>query len=230
MSGHFSLGAIELTELRHATSMAAQFNGHRHRAKATMPNHLHEIEISIRFDYTPFVMANSKSSIVYAGKHLQVCKCGTWEFARRPNVSGIVGIVAVTDKDELVLIRQYRPPLNCDVIEIPAGLAGDIAESEDESLLLAAKRELLEETGFRAGKMKLLTFGTSSAGLTNEVVHLFLATDLKRIADSQGDATEHITTHLVPLAKVENWIKRQQNSGAQIDLKVYSALHFARAR
>lgn len=169
-----------------------------------------------------------KPTVVYAGRFIQLCTSGTWEYAHRPKITGIVGIVAVTDENELILIRQFRPPLGCDVIEIPAGLAGDVAGSEKEPLSAAAKRELLEETGYSARSMKPLTFGTSSAGLTDEVIHLFLATGLKKTGDGHGDGSEQIETLLIPLEKVENWLKRQQKQGAQVDLKVFAALFFAR--
>lgn len=173
---------------------------------------------------------NRKPQVVYAGKFIQLRTHGTWEFAHRPKITGIVGIVAVTDANELVLIRQFRPPLGCEVIEIPAGLAGDVAGSEDEPLAAAAKRELLEETGYAARSMKPLTFGASSAGLTDEIIHLFLATGLKKVGDGHGDGSEKIETILVPLEKVERWIKGQQQRGNQVDLKVFAALHFAKAR
>lgn len=171
--------------------------------------------------------SKTKPRVLYAGKHLQMVARGSWEFAHRPKISGIVGIVAVTDQQELILIRQHRPPLDRDVIEIPAGLAGDVAGSETESLANAAKRELLEETGYEAKRMKLLSYGASSAGLCDEIIHLFLATGLKKVADADGDPTEQIETIPVPLAKVESWLKRQQKAGAQVDLKVFAALHFA---
>lgn len=173
-------------------------------------------------------MAKKKKAVVYAGKHVQMVSAGGWEYAHRPNATGIVGIVAVTDARELVLIEQYRPPLDAVVIEIPAGLAGDVAGSESESLAIAAKRELLEETGFSAKRMKELTVGCSSAGITDELITMFLATGLTRTGTGEGDGGEQITTHLVPLDKIEAWIKRQRRKGKQIDLKVYAALHFAR--
>lgn len=174
-------------------------------------------------------MSKPKAKLLYSGKNLQLMTRGQWEFVHRPKISGIVGIVAVTDAQELILIRQFRPPVNCAVIEIPAGLAGDVAGSESESLADAARRELLEETGYQAKKMKPLTFGVSSAGLCDEVIHLFLATGVQKIADAHGDSTEQIETLLIPLDKVESWIKRQQKKGVQLDLKVFAALHFARA-
>ena len=173
-------------------------------------------------------MAKQKKKIVYAGKHVQMVSFKGWEYAHRPVATGIVGIIAVTDARELILIEQYRPPVDKIVIEIPAGLAGDVAGSEGEQLLVAAKRELLEETGYAARRMKQVCVGSSSAGITDEVITMFLATGLKKTGDAEGDGDEQITTYLVPLDKAEAWIRREQEKGKQVDLKVFAALHFAR--
>ena len=168
-----------------------------------------------------------KPTVVYDGKFIRMLSRNGWEYASRKNLSGIVGIVAVTDAKELLLIEQFRPPVNATVIEIPAGLAGDIAGSEGEPLARAAKRELLEETGYTAKRMKQVAIGVPSAGICDEVITMFLATGLKKTGEPHGDGSEQITTHLVPVAKVEAWIKRQLRKGKQVDLKVYSALYWA---
>jgi len=168
----------------------------------------------------------AKDKYLHRGKFLEMIDRDGWAFVRRPKLTGIVGIVAVTPENELILIEQYRPPLGKNVIEIPAGLAGDL--DAGESLAIAAKRELLEETGYRAGKVKKVAEGTSSAGLTDEVITLFVATGLKRVADPPRDESEQITLHLVPLDEVESFCAKAQRKGKQVDLKVYSALHFAK--
>jgi len=164
---------------------------------------------------------------LYQGKFISVVRSENWEFVRRRNLSGIVGIVAVTADQKLILIEQYRPPVGKNVIELPAGLAGDVAGSETEDLADAARRELYEETGYEAGGMKLLGAGTASAGLSDEVITLYRATRLRKTGAGDGDGHEQITTHEIPLARVEAWLKRQVKSGKLIDLKVYAGLHFA---
>lgn len=174
-------------------------------------------------------MAKQKPLVLHDGKFIRMMSTNGWEYASRKNASGIVGIVAVTDAGELVLVEQFRPPVGKTVIELPAGLAGDIAGSEDEALLVAAKRELLEETGYTAKRFKQVAVGVPSAGICDEVITLFLATGLKKVNEGGGDGTENITTHLVPVDKVEAWVKRQIKAGKTVDLKVYSALYWARS-
>jgi hypothetical protein len=113
----------------------------------------------------PPLMAQDPSTTLYDGKFIRLVRQHNWEFVQRKNVSGIVGIVAVTDDRRLVLVEQFRPPVGKPVIELPAGLAGDVAGSETEELADAARRELLEETGLRGEEMTRLCAGTASAGL-----------------------------------------------------------------
>src|SRR5689334_6078705 len=113
------------------------------------------------------------------GKYVRLVRQGKWEYAKRKGVSGIVGIVAVTNDRKLVLVEQERAPVGKRVIELPAGLAGDSAGHEREDLADAAKRELLEETGYEASELKRVAEGASSAGMTDEVITLFVARGLR---------------------------------------------------
>lgn len=110
--------------------------------------------------------------ILGEGRFLELVRSGRWEFVRRKNISGIVVIVAVTDAKEIVLVEQERPAVGRRVIEVPAGLAGDQgAESLDE----AARRELLEETGYVASSWERLAEAAPSPGLCAEIVTFFRA-------------------------------------------------------
>jgi len=102
-------------------------------------------------------MANE---ILCDAKYLRLVRANGWEFVQRKNVSGIVGIIAVTSDRKLILVEQYRPPVGKNVIEIPAGLAGDSPTTRNEDLALAAMRELEEETGIAGVFLEqLYTFG-----------------------------------------------------------------------
>jgi ADP-ribose pyrophosphatase len=171
-------------------------------------------------------MKTPKEKTLYAGKHIRLVQLGKWEFARRTKSSGIVAIAAVTPAGKMLLIEQFRPPVGKRVIEVPAGLAGDVAGQEDEDLANAARRELLEETGYEARDMKAVGEGPPSAGICDEVITMFVARGLKKTGEAAGDGSEEITLHEVPLKRVPQFLKRKQKEGLLIDLKVYAGLSF----
>jgi ADP-ribose pyrophosphatase len=111
------------------------------------------------------------------------------------------------------------------VIELPAGLAGDVPGEEDEALEAAARRELLEETGYQAKEMVRLFHGPPSAGITSEELTFFLAEGVERVAAGGGDPSEDITVHAVPLDTVADWLEEQARLGKRVDVKVYAGLH-----
>jgi ADP-ribose pyrophosphatase len=145
------------------------------------------------------------------------------------DIAGIVVIVALTEANQLVLIEQYRPAVDRNVIELPAGLAGDTAETADETLEHAALRELLEEAGYRADGMHPLFRGPPSAGITSEQLSFFLAVNPRREGPGGGDGSEEITVHAVPLEDVPLWLQRQSERGRAIDIKIYAGLYAAQA-
>ena len=85
-------------------------------------------------------------TIIKEGKFLRLLSRNNWEYVDRKNISGIVVIAALTDEDKLILVEQFRIPVNATVIELPAGLAGDKPDERDEVFEQAARRELIEET------------------------------------------------------------------------------------
>ena len=131
----------------------------------------------------------------------------------------------MTDEGKLLLVEQYRPPVAARVIELPAGLAGD-GKFRHETLEAAARRELLEETGYEAGEMSYVGGGPASAGLTNELISIFVATNVHKAGPALGDGDEQITVHEVPLNELVGWLESQSQAGLLIDLKVYTAMHF----
>jgi ADP-ribose pyrophosphatase len=173
-------------------------------------------------------MKSPRRKILGSGKYIRLIQEGQWEFAERAVASGAVAIVAVTDEQELVLVEQHRVPMGGATIELPAGLVGDIAGEATDDWSVIARRELLEETGFRARGMKRLTFGPMSAGFSSETVALYRATGLKRIHEGGGVEHESIVVHLVPLDRVERWLQRQARRGRHIDQKIFAGLYFTR--
>jgi ADP-ribose pyrophosphatase len=169
------------------------------------------------------------SETLYAGRFVHLKRRQRWEYAERVGVPGIALIIAVTDAGELVLNEQYRIPVQRRVIELPAGLVGDQPESAGEALAEGARRELLEETGFAATTMTMLSAGPPSAGITNEILTLFQASGLRRVAAGGGVDGEGITAHLVPLPQVRDWLREREAEGCLVDPKVFIGLYFAGA-
>jgi len=164
--------------------------------------------------------------VLFEGRFLRIKKKDRWEYVERSKTSGIVAILPITENREIILVEQFRIPVNQRVIEIPAGLAGDIEGEEDEALAEAAKRELLEETGYEAAEMEYLTEGPPSAGLSTEVVTFFRARVLRKVSEGGGDGSENIQVHLVPLTELTAWIETKRKEGCLVDYKVYAALYF----
>ncbi|MEL6498171.1 MAG: NUDIX hydrolase [Planctomycetota bacterium] len=168
--------------------------------------------------------STSDDTTIGAGRHLALVDRGGWEYATRVPAREIVAVVAVTERGELVLVEQHRPPVSGPVIEIPAGIVGDDAGRAGESLADAARRELLEETGFRADSLVARGRFVSSAGLTDEVVTFFVAEGVSRVADGGGVGSERIRVHTVALAGVMLWVEAALNRGISVDARVLSAL------
>ena len=104
---------------------------------------------------------------------------------------GAVAIVALTESGKIALVRQYRTALDRVTVEIPAG---KLEPGEDP--LDCAKRELKEETGFVAGRIAYLTTIASSCGFTDELIHLYLATQLS-FEGASPDEDEFLNVDLV---------------------------------
>lgn len=166
----------------------------------------------------------SAPETLFESRWLGLYRIGTWDFVRRPHSDAAVGILAITAKNEIILVEQYRIPMQRLVIEVPAGLVGDEPEFEGESLAESAARELLEETGYRAGTIVPLISSPTSAGMTSETTHLFHASNLTRETAGGGVAGEKITVHHVPLTSLRPWLAEREAAGILIDFKILAAL------
>ena len=165
-----------------------------------------------------------QTDTLFNGEYLRVRHRRGWEYAERTNASAAVIIVAVTPEDRLLLVEQFRIPVDATSIEMPAGLVGDL--DHDESIEQAAVRELLEETGWRAGRIEYLMTGPSSSGMSNELIAFVRALDLVRVGPGGGDASEDIIVHEVPRKEAAAWLDARRRAGYSIDPKLYAGLYF----
>jgi ADP-ribose pyrophosphatase len=141
---------------------------------------------------------------------------------------GAVGVVALDDDDQVVLVNQYRHPVGRYLDELPAGLL-DVA---GEPAVIAAQRELKEETGLAAARWHVLIDLFTSPGMTNEAIRVFLA---RGLSDAQGErfVPEHeeitLTVSRVPLDEVVGQALRGELTNAAAVAGVCAAAA-ARAR
>jgi ADP-ribose pyrophosphatase len=121
----------------------------------------------------------------------------TREIAGHP---GAVAILAIDDEDRVLMVRQYRVAVGEALLEVPAGTLDVAADGSIEDPAVAAPRELEEETGMRAGTWRLVARFFTAPGFASELMHLYLATDL-RPADGERlvpDEDEYLLVERVP--------------------------------
>jgi ADP-ribose pyrophosphatase len=123
----------------------------------------------------------------------------------------------------VVLISQYRPPHDELVIEIPAGVRDVVGEADEDNV----RRELVEEVGLVPGHLELLTSIYPSAGMTDSVNTIFLATDCTPVERApHGPEEEHAEIFEVPLAEAIEWV----TAGRIVDAKSVVGLLLADRR
>jgi ADP-ribose pyrophosphatase len=160
------------------------------------------------------------------GRWLSLRKRGRWEYAERNNPAGAVIIVAVTPEDRVLFVEQYRVSILQNTIEMPAGLVGDLSDQADESALLAARRELEEETGYRCGHIEFVHCGPSSSGMSTEMITFVRAWQLEKVGPGGGDESENIVVHEVPRSGAGAWLFARAAEGYSIDPKLFAGLWF----
>ncbi|WP_439641171.1 NUDIX hydrolase [Nevskia sp.] len=164
--------------------------------------------------------------ILHEGRFLRLYRSGTWEYVARANARGAAFIAARTDEGELLLVEQFRVPLDAPCIELPAGIVGDEAAYAEEDFEAAALRELEEETGYRAGRIRHLLTGPTAPGMSSELLHFYVATKLTRVHDGGGVEGENITVHRVPITTIQPWLMAQMAAGKRVDPRVFVGLWF----
>ncbi|MCT4618690.1 MAG: NUDIX hydrolase [Marinisporobacter sp.] len=120
-----------------------------------------------------------KSDQVFEGKMINLRvdtvllpgeKRATREIVEHP---GAVAVVPITKDNKIIMVKQFRKPVERILLEIPAGKI-----DKNEEPLTCAKRELKEETGYESRDIKFLFSFYTSAGFSNEIIHLYVAKDL----------------------------------------------------
>lgn len=156
------------------------------------------------------------------GQYLRLVRRGHWEFAERTHAGSAVIVIAMTPERNLLFVEQFRIPLGAATIEMPAGLVGDT--DANDTLEGAARRELLEETGWLASEVEVLMVGPTSSGMSNELIAFVRARGLTRVHAGGGDETEDITVHEVPVDEAPRWLAAKMAQGYAMDPKLWAGL------
>lgn len=129
---------------------------------------------------------------------------------------GAVAIIALLDNDTMLLVRQFRMSLNKTLLEIPAGKI-----EKNEEHIISAHRELEEETGYKCNKMEYIGTIATSAGFSDQLVHIYKATELYQ-GIKGGDEDEFIEVEPHKISDVKSLIKE----GKIIDAKTIASLMY----
>jgi ADP-ribose pyrophosphatase len=162
------------------------------------------------------------SKPIYDGKIIKV-KVDTVELpngrtATREIVNhmGAVAVMAVTEDNRMVVVRQFRKPLERELVEIPAGKL-----EPGENPEACAVRELAEETGYTAETMKLVASFYTSPGFADEIVHLYRAEGLKT-GQAQPDEDEFVELLHISLEEAKQMIQSGEIRDAKTIMAVYA--------
>lgn len=132
---------------------------------------------------------------------------------------GGVGVVAVTDKGEVIMVKQFRKPIERAIYEIPAGKLDKGEHHRDCGL-----RELEEETGLKAGVFEYLGFIYPSPGFTDEVTHVYLAKELTE-GEVHPDDDEFLDVEKIPLDRAVEMIMNNEINDAKTVFGILKYMH-----
>ena len=155
--------------------------------------------------------------VEWQGKYLSVLRRGRWEYVSRSGSTNAVVVLAEHD-GMVILIEQYRVPVDGRCLELPAGLVGD--EDRNATVEDTAVKELEEETGFTADRVERLGEFHSSPGMVAESFTLVRAHGVRRIGKGGGNDHEDIQVHLVPRAEIPEFIAGRRREGVAVDVKL----------
>ncbi len=146
----------------------------------------------------------------------------------REDIFGIISILPITVDNEIIMIRQYRAPLDRIILELPSGCAEIWKHSTLEDTLHA---ELMEETWYIAWEHQYIGEFSSSSGMTNETVYGYVATHCRKVTDLLSlDPDEYIERIIVPFWEFDQMIASEMIQGNIIEPKMLAMMYLWKQR
>ncbi len=133
---------------------------------------------------------------------------------------GGVGIVAITDDNKILMVKQYRKPIEKAIIELPAGKL-----DKNEDIEVCGRRELEEETGYKAKEFTYLGYMYPSPGFDDEVTHLYLARDLYK-GEVNLDEDEYLDVFKYDISEVKEMIMNNEINDAKTVIGFFKAMEY----
>lgn len=133
-----------------------------------------------------------------------------------------INIIPLTPEGKVVLIRQYRHGVREITLEIPGGMA----DPEDASVAAAARREMLEETGYDSDDIVEIGVCTPNPAIQDNRIHSFLARNARRAGDQDLQGTEEIDLELVDLEQIPELVRDGRIHHALVVAAFYHLGHF----
>ncbi|WP_274651725.1 NUDIX domain-containing protein [Paenibacillus humicola] len=139
-------------------------------------------------------------------------RTATREIVRHPGAAAVLALI----EDKMLVVEQYRKPMEKFQIEIPAG---KLDPGEDP--MEAAARELEEETGYRAGRLRPISAFYTSPGFADEKLYLYAAEELVK-GESRPDEDEFLAVEAITFEQAQQYIREERISDAKTMLAVYA--------
>lgn len=164
-----------------------------------------------------------KTDKIYEGKmvnlRIDTVELPDKKYSKREIVEhpGSVGIIPITDDGSMVLVRQFRKPIEKNLLEIPAGKI-EINEEPKETAL----RELSEETGYMANKMEYLFEFYTSPGFSDEKIYLFLATNLLK-GEANPENDEYIEVEKLKIEDLVDMVEKGEINDSKTIISILCA-------
>ncbi|CAN7707241.1 NUDIX hydrolase [Paenibacillus sp. LjRoot56] len=172
-------------------------------------------------NHKKFEEVTTSSELIFKGKiiSLQVDQVtlpnggtASREIVKHPGAVAVIPLLG----DKMIVVEQYRKPLEKSQVEIPAGKL-----DSGEEPLRAALRELEEETGYKSDNIRLVSSFYTSPGFADEIIHLYIAEDLVK-GTANPDEDEFLDCEAITLEQAQQYMREGRISDAKTIMAVYA--------